>query len=181
MRRHHRTLAPLLVLTGIPILLTPRGALAQCLFPVSSLDGTSGFAMNGIDQGDNTGISVSSAGDVNADGIDDVIIGAYTADPGGISNAGESYVVFGRDVALTGPFPGSLDLASLDGTNGFVIEGVDPGDSSGEIVAHAGDFNADGADDILIGAYRADPNSIVSAGDQKYCEKALRGRITPSA
>ena len=63
---------------------------------LSALDGTNGFTINGIDGGDQSGRSVSSAGDVNGDGIDDVIIGARFADPNGNSAAGESYVVFGR-------------------------------------------------------------------------------------
>ena len=45
---------------------------------------------------DNAGVSVSFAGDVNGDGIDDLIIGAYDTDSNGNSRAGSSYVVFGR-------------------------------------------------------------------------------------
>ena len=62
---------------------------------LGSLDGTTGFRLDGIDANDYSGRSVSSAGDVNGDGFDDVIIGARRADPGGTSSAGESYVVFG--------------------------------------------------------------------------------------
>ena len=57
--------------------------------------GTGGFVINGIDPGDQSGRSVSSAGDVNGDGLDDLIVGASIADPNG-DNAGESYVVFGK-------------------------------------------------------------------------------------
>ena len=62
---------------------------------LSDLNGTNGFIINGIDAGDYSGYSVSSAGDVNGDGIDDIIIGANYADPDANSSAGESYVVFG--------------------------------------------------------------------------------------
>ncbi len=55
--------------------------------------GSGGFVINGIDPGDVAG-SVSGAGDVNGDGLADVIVGAHRADPGGNGNAGESYVVF---------------------------------------------------------------------------------------
>jgi hypothetical protein len=61
---------------------------------LSSLNGSNGFVINGIDLGDYSGRSVSNAGDVNGDGIDDLIIGAYGADPNG-NYSGESYVVYG--------------------------------------------------------------------------------------
>jgi hypothetical protein len=58
--------------------------------------GTGGFVINGESMGDHSGWSVSSAGDVNGDGLDDLIVGAYQADPINKSNAGKSYVVFGK-------------------------------------------------------------------------------------
>ncbi len=51
--------------------------------------------------------------------------------------------MFGR----AGGFGASLDLAALDGHNGFRIDGVNAGDWSGESVAAAGDVNGDGFDD----------------------------------
>ena len=128
---------------------------------LSSLNGNNGFSLNGIDEDDQSGYSVSLAGDINADGFDDFIIGAVRADPHGNDAAGESYVVFGK---ATG-FAATLDLAALDGTNGFVINGVNSRDFSGESVSRAGDVNGDGIDDIIIGAPDADPNGVVRAGE----------------
>ena len=54
-------------------------------FNLSDLDGSNGFAINGIAALDFSGYSVSSAGDVNGDGFDDLIIGAYGADANGIN------------------------------------------------------------------------------------------------
>ena len=88
-------------------------------FDVSTLDGTIGFRLEGIDAKDYFGRSVSSAGDVNGDGFDDLIIGASGGDPGGDSLAGESYVVFG------GNFTGGVETQvgdalanALTGTQG---------------------------------------------------------------
>ena len=127
---------------------------------LSALDGSNGFVLNGIDEGDYSGL-LSVAGDINGDGIDDLIIGAFRADPNGNTDAGESYVVFGQSEA----FSASLDLSALDGSNGFALNGIDAGDESGGGVSAAGDINGDGIDDLIIGAFRADPNGNTDAGE----------------
>ena len=120
--------------------------------------GTEGFRIDGIDSYDYAGTSVSGAGDVNGDGLADLIVGASSADPNGNSNAGESYVVFGK----TDSTP--VNLATL-GTGGFQIDGIDSGDSSGFSVSGAGDVNGDGLADLIVGAFNADPNGASSAGE----------------
>jgi len=58
------------------------------------LNGANGFVINGVSAGDNSGTSVSAAGDINHDGFDDLITGAPLVGPNGVK-IGASYVVFG--------------------------------------------------------------------------------------
>ncbi|SEQ20769.1 integrin alpha [Nitrosomonas ureae] len=120
---------------------------------LSSLTGANGFRLDGEEFNDSSGWSVSSAGDVNGDGFDDLIIGAFGAGPNGVYNAGSSYVVFGKSAG----FNSSLDLSKLDGINGFRLNGVVRYDYSGTSVSDAGDVNGDGFDDVIIGASGSDP------------------------
>ena len=140
---------------------------------VAQLDGSNGFKLSGVTFNDQAGLSVSGAGDINQDGLDDVIIGAPSADPNG-NLSGASYVVFGRGVGL---FPPNLNLAFLDGVNGFRLDGAAAGDLSGFSVSEAGDVNGDGFADVVIGAYRA-PAGLATGASYVVFGKA--GGFAPS-
>ncbi|MDT8858435.1 VCBS domain-containing protein [Paracoccaceae bacterium Fryx2] len=115
--------------------------------------GTGGFVINGVSAGDQSGSSVSSAGDVNGDGFDDLIVGAWLDDPNGNSDSGASFVVFGKTDGT------AVELSAIEaGTGGFVINGVSEYDQSGRSVSSAGDVNGDGFDDLIVGARGDDPN-----------------------
>ena len=124
--------------------------------PVNGAD----LIIEGAASQDVSGGSVSGAGDVDGDGIDDVIIGAIGASPNGRDLAGASYVVLG-----TTDLAGTIDLA--DPVNGadLIIQGAAEIDFSGSSVSGAGDVNGDGVDDLLIGARNATPNGRLCWGE----------------
>ena len=126
-------------------------------FSVSGLTGANGFRVDGVAAGDAAGYSVQSAGDVNGDGYDDIIVGAPFADAHGV-DSGAAYVIFGQ----AGGFAADVNLTMLNGTNGFKLSGIAAGDHAGGAVAGAGDFNGDGYADVLIGADGSDVNGVDS-------------------
>lgn len=90
------------------------------------------------DSGSYAGFSIAGAGDVNGDGRPDLLVGAPGFDP---SLAGSAYL-------LLAPLTANRDLADADG----VLQGEGFGDLAGYSVAGAGDVDADGYADIVIGA-----------------------------
>ena len=89
-----------------------------------------------LGDGGHAGYSVSTAGDVNGDGFDDVLVGDYSA----AGSLGAAYLTFG-------PITGTVDLSSTDA----VFEGEATGSWAGFSVSCAGDVNGDGYDDMLVG------------------------------
>ncbi len=132
-------------------------------FDLSSLNGANGLRIQGVSAHDNCGASMSAAGDVNGDGVDDLLIGARSASPRG-PQSGQSYIVFGGDGVGA---DGVIDPASLNGFSGVAINGAHEGDRSGFAVSSAGDVNGDGVSDIIIGAYGAKPDGVENTG-QSY-------------
>ena len=122
------------------------------VLPLSTLDGSSGFSVSGQNFLDRTGFAVSNAGDVNGDGLSDLIIGAPYAnsngDPYGTSQSGAAYVVFGH--AKDGV--ANMDVSALGGASGFQIVGAAAGEWAGYSVSEAGDVNGDGFADVIVGA-----------------------------
>ncbi len=132
---------------------------------VTDVDGENGFVINGENMNDYSGVSVSLAGDVNGDGVGDLIIGADFADPHGLKNAGVCYVIFGKrvDGSKIG-FPHPFNLSTLDGENGFAINGGSVSGFLGREVSSAGDVNGDGIDDLIMGAASADIGGQFNVG-----------------
>ena len=143
------------------------------VFALSSLDGTNGFRLDGGAAYDRSGWTVSSAGDVNGDGFDDVIVGASYASPAGLLS-GSTVVVFGK----ASGFAADINLSSLDGTNGFRLDGASYYDYSGFSVSSAGDVNGDGFDDLVVGATYADPNGSNSGSSYVIFGQRAQAAVT---
>lgn len=113
----------------------------------SGVDGHKIFRFDGRNTEDRLGFSVAGAGDVNGDGLDDLLVSSIWSSESGLNQSG------------------CVDLYS--GANGQVLlhwDGGSPNDYFGYSVAAAGDANNDGIPDILIGAPNADPNGNVDSG-----------------
>lgn len=122
-------------------------------FDLNRLNGENGFKIfNSAEEPFRS--TFSSAGDVNGDGFDDIIIGIAEA---GSENTGASYVVFGK----ADGFDEEFDLSELDGNNGFRIVGVNRGDNAGSFVKSAGDINRDGFDDLVVEARGAETSYVI--------------------
>ena len=115
-----------------------------------------------------TGYALAAAGDVDGDGYDDVLVGAYGSD----SSGPESGIVY----LFRGPLSGDLDPASADAW----LVGEDAWDQAGRSVAGAGDVNGDGYDDILIGAPE-NCDGGTDAGKTYLLYGPLEGFLAPDA
>jgi hypothetical protein len=144
----------------------PAGALLALLFCAAPLSAqnrqielewlrNAGATFAGDVAGDQAGFAIDSAGDMNNDGYDDVVITSWMSQPGGKISAGRIYVQYGG-LSVTGTY----DLAIAD----VVIEGETAFWKAGFSVAGAGDVNDDGFDDLLIGARDAETNNNTGSG-----------------
>ncbi len=131
-----------------PLILGFLAGLSPSIFPQSiGGDHEAILNFNGSNAGDNFGWSVANAGDLDGDGLDDLVVGADQASPGGRFQAGKVFVFSSSDGGLLLDFEGSF-----------------AGDRFGHSVAGAGDIDGDGIPDILVGAPFASPGGNYAGG-----------------
>ncbi|MDA1012829.1 MAG: hypothetical protein O3A00_00075 [Planctomycetota bacterium] len=104
---------------------------------VNAITAADGFFINGETANSRFARSVASAGDVNADGFEDLMLGSQDA-------TATVTIVFGSDAG----FGTAFDIANIDGTNGFHVRSEL--NSPFSAISSAGDFNGDGTDDIVF-------------------------------
>ncbi len=130
------------------------------VFDVTTLNGTNGFAIPGIQANSQFGAETQFIGDINNDGFEDIAIGVQMTDVNGVDSAGTAYIIFGSSTG----FPASFDITSLDGTNGFIVEGLVQYEGIGLSVQGVGDINGDSIDDLIVGASRYGGGLLVIYG-----------------
>ena len=109
-------------------------------------NGLGGFVVKGESQLDMSGFSVSGNGDINGDGLYDIIIGAERADPNGLSS-GSTYVIFGDNISNSVDIGGTMSFEFvtddiLSGTNGD--ENIFAGSGNDKIIGTKGADNLSG-------------------------------------
>jgi hypothetical protein len=104
----------------------------------SYIDGLVDTYIQSDQQNSEFGLSVAGAGDLNADGFDDVIVGAPGYDAG-LGYTGAAFVYFG-------------DASGIDALADAYMLGTQQQSRFGASVAGVGDFNGDGIDDVIVGA-----------------------------
>lgn len=127
------------------------------LLVLDQIDGTNGYLIAGAQFSSKFAEWVASAGDINGDGFEDIIISADEYDFGATTKAGAVYVLFGGAAGLAaldiadGLVDGIIQTSLLDGYNGFQVHGTLVNQQFGQSVNGAGDVDGDGFDDLIIG------------------------------
>jgi hypothetical protein len=143
---------------ALTLVLSGAGAAAGAQSTADTTDLKTTFVqrLDGAHTGDDAGDRVANAGDVNRDGRDDVIIGAYTADANGRENAGTAYLVRSS--------PSKRVKLGTDSAGVVEFRGAHKDDNVGQMVAGLGDVNGDGRPDQAVGSYSLTARGRSKAG-----------------
>lgn len=133
----------------------------KTLRTVNGQASSAGVVLRGANANDRAGVAIAAAGDVNGDGLADLVIGASDSDTNA-PNSGSAYVVFGNQNLAPEVLLSSIHDG--DGSAGFVAHGTSAHDLTGSSVAGIGDINGDGYDDVAISSPHVDVDGMRNAG-----------------
>ena len=122
---------------------------------LSTLDGTEGFKVTGLDLANASGANTGAIGDLDGDGFGDILLGHPGPDEDG-NDSGD--IVF----LLSGYLPsgGSIDIDDLSATETLTLTGLDASAAPGASVAGRFDLNGDGFDDVAVSAIASDAGGV---------------------
>lgn len=133
---------------------------------MGALNGQNGISI--VDPGafNFSGIATALGGDVNGDGVGDMLIGAFGLQDSSNNDVGGAYLVLGRAAGFSS---GALPLNTLNGSNGARFVGafytMSAADSAGSAVGFLGDQNNDGRAEMIIADPDASPNARGFSGE----------------
>ena len=145
-------------ITGAPSLATPNGTRSGRLYVYSGATADLLFSFDGPLAATNLGYAMADAGDVDGDGVHDILGGAQGSQGG--TSAGNAYVYSGAD--------GSLLLS---------VTGNEIGEAYGHAVAGIGDIDGDGLDDFIVGAPRTDGDAGGTNSGRVYVHSGVDGSV----
>ncbi|MFN7719220.1 MAG: beta strand repeat-containing protein, partial [Sphingomonadaceae bacterium] len=157
---------------------------------VADLTADKGFIIVGGVQNDPVGRTIASAGDVNGDGVTDLLIGGQDVDRGSFGTAGAAYVIYGKKTPdgqqtwsglVNDPLMAGrkiLDLGALKTEDGFMIWGEAANAEFGQSVEGLGDINGDGFGDIIVGARNSTVGGVSNAGKAYVILGSASGQAT---
>ena len=130
------------------------GAGLPATIDTNDINGVNGFYLDGLNADDGEFEAISAAGDINNDGIDDLLITEPFADTGGLVNSGQVHVLYGKAGGFGFGSNLTIPPGGLSPSDGWSVDiaGLAAEDFAGFSVSDAGDLDGDLIDDFLIGA-----------------------------